>query len=422
MPIVYMKQTLQETTILYDTTFPTGTQIDYDSLVEMGIVCSITIPQAQTILDRSPVVDRLAVHQITFPPQTTFFYKKRNDQINYAAQRVPCGLLLTQPLQVAGIQLPASAEWSFVTSVEQRPEESGKPEELEANTFRATLLGVLQEVTEINGMCLKPTTHLTLNEHKIAWHYTEPTSDKHTQTETRGTLLDYRSFVEQALEAGDLTEEHYEALRFLATDYFKDTVEWSSTLLGDYYRMQGDTPEAVRYYRRAYRIAVGTKGARSTAVQQLDFLLSRLRVGASVVEKKYVLRRLYLINSLFIVVLFYVGIHLREEQVAFLAGFRPNALPYEWAGVSYAVLAAGCALIALYTGWRTWATWRRIGSTMLLLGGAALLYSMYILGWQRDMSLTQALLVYGPYVVLSLWINAYALMLRDHEILIEEAQ
>lgn len=417
-----MKQTLQETIILYDTTFPAGTQIDYDSLVEMGIVCSITIPQAQTILDQSPVVDRLAVHQIVFPPQTTFFYKKRNDQINYAAQRVPSGLLLTQALQVAGIQLPASAEWSFVTSVEQGLEESGKPEELEANAFRATLLGVLQTSTEINGVRLKPTTHLIINEHKIAWHYTETTNSKHTQTEARGTLLNYRSFVEQALESGDLKEAHYEALRFLATDYFKDTVEWSSTLLGNYYRMKGNTHEAARYYQRAHRIAVGTKGARSTAAQQLDFLLSRLQVGASVVEKKHVLRRLYLINSLFVVVLFYVGIHLREEQVAFLAGLRPHQLPYEWAGVSYALLAAGCALIAVYIGWRTWATWRRIGSTMLVLGGMALVYSIYILGWQRDMSLTQALLVYGPYIVLSLWLNAYVLMLRDSEILVEEAQ
>lgn len=416
-----MKQTLQETTVLYDTTFPSGTQIDYDSLLDMGIVCSITIPQAQPILDCSPVVERLAIHQIIFPPQTTFFYKKRNEQITYAAQRVPSGLLLTQPLEVTGITLPASADWSFVTSVEQRVEENGLPEELEADAFRATLLGILQEATEINGMRLQATTHLTLNEREIAWHYTEPTKSERTQTEARGAIRDYRSFVEQAQENEAMTDAHYEALRFLATDYFKDTVEWASTLLGGHYRAEGNTLEAARYYQRAYRIAVGTKGARSTTARQLDFLLSRLRIGASTVEKKHVLRRLYLINSLLIVILFYVGIHLREEEVAFLSGLRPNQLPYDWAGVSYALLAAGCTLVALYTGWRTLVTWRRIGSVMVLLALAAFGYSVYILGWHRGMSLTKELLVYGPYIVLSLWLNAYALMLRDREILLEES-
>lgn len=418
-----MKQTLQESTILYDTTFPAGTQIDYDSLLEMGIVCAITIPVPQQILDQSPVVERLAVSQITFPPKTTFFYKKRNDQTDYAAQRVPSGLLLTQELHVTGVALPASTDWSFVTSVEQPNEEIGSAEELEADAFRTTLLGIVQQAVEINGLLLRPKTHLTLNEREIAWHYTDATNDARTNTEARGNLRNYRAFVERGLEAeGGLTEAHYEALRFLATDYFKETVEWASTLLGQHYKARGEKVLAARYFRRAYKIAVNTKGPRSLAAQQLDYLLSRLKVGASVVEKKHVLRRLYLANILLVVVLFYVGVHLREEEVAFLDGLRPDQLPYEWAGLSYTVLAIGCALFALYAGWRTFATLRRIGGLMLILALAALGYSAYLLGFARTTSMTQVLLVYGPYIVFSLWLNAYALMLRDQEILIEEEQ
>lgn len=415
-----MKQTLQKPTVLYDTTFPAGTQLDYDSLREMGIVCSITIPAPQRILDQSPVAHQLAVSQITFPKKTTFFYKKRNGQTPYAAQRVPSSLLLTQDLTVAGITIPTSTDWSFITNVDERGEEGGAPEELEANHFRATLRGVIQKSVEINEVQLRAKTHVLINEREVAWHYTEATNNERTHTEARGALLRFRPFVEQALEVDALDACHYEALRFLSTDYFKETVEWACTLLGCHYRIEGETLLAAQYYRRAYRIAVRTKGARSVEAQQLDYLLSKLRVGASVVEKKYVLRRLYLANILLIVVLFYVGVHLREETAAIAAGLRPNGLSYDWASLSYAILATGCGLFALYVGWRTFATLRRIGGMMLGLSLFVLAYSGYVLWYASQITMTDALLLYGPYIVFSLWLNAYALMLRDGEIIVEE--
>jgi len=58
----------------------------------------------------------------------------------------------------------------------------------------------------------------------------------------------------------------------------------------------------------------------------------------------------------------------------------------------------------------------------LLLSIWALLYSGYVLGIEQTISMTTALLFYGPYIVFSIWLNAYALMLGDQEMLFEEEQ
>lgn len=415
-----MKQTLQKATILYDTTFPEGSILDYETLQEMGIVCAITIPVPQKILDRSSSVHQLAIGAIDFPAQTTFFYKKTHEQAQYGSQRVPSGLLLINDLKILGLSLPASTEWTVLTNIQEEKDKDPTTPDNVSNTFRATLLGILREPITLQNIELRAKTRLLLTERELNWSYQESNAKEGT-IDTKGTVIKYRPFVEQALDGGHLDEIHYEALHFLATDYFKDAVEWASTLLGHYYKEKGEKEIAAGYYSRAYRLALTAHSPTDIEVQQLDYWLSKLRLGASTIEKKYILRRLYLANIFLLLVLFYTGVHLREEEMAFLSGLRPKITDYDWAGMAYAVTILGGSLFALYTGWRTYATLRRIGVILLGLATIGVGYSLYVLASPAQELMDEELLVYGPYIVFSMWVNAYALMLRDKGIVEEEA-
>ncbi|MGH1337085.1 MAG: hypothetical protein ACRBFS_13255 [Aureispira sp.] len=414
-----MKQTLQKATILYDTTFPEGTILDYEALNEMGIVCAITIPVPQKILDHSSSKHQLVVENIVFPAQTTFFYKQTHEQALYGSQRVPRRLLLVNDLVILGTTLPASTEWTFLTSIQEDKEQEATLPDNVSNSFRSTLLGVLQERITLQNLELRPKTRLLFTEREWSWSYQQSNAQEGS-IDTKGTLIKYRSFVEKALEEGHLEAVHYEALHFLATDYFKNTIEWSSTLLGHYYKEKGEKERASSYYSRAYRLALAAQGPSATEVQQLDYWLSKLRLGVSTTEKKYVLRRFYLTNILIILVLFYTAVHLREEEMAVLEGLRPQLASFDWASTAYALANLAGSVFALYAGWRAFAVLRRIGIILLGMASIGLFYSLYVLATPEKELMDEVLLVYGPYIVFSMWVNGYALMLKDKEILEEE--
>ncbi len=416
-----MKQTLQKATVLYDTTFPEGTLLDYEALNEMGIVCAITIPAPQKILDRSASAHQLAIRGIEFPAQTTFFYKQRYEQALYASQRVPSSLLLTKDLTVLGLRFPASTEWTFLTSIQDEKENDPTIPDNVSNSFRTTLLGILQEPLTIQNLELRSKTRLLFTEAELSWIYQQSNAQEGS-IDTKGTVIKYRPFVEQALDEGTLDAVHYDALHFLATDYFKETVEWASTLLGHYYKEKGEKESAANYYSQAYRLALTSHSRDDVEVQQLDFWLSKLRMGASTIEKKHILRRFYMANIFLLVVLFYTAVHLREEETAFLEGLRPKITEHDWAGMLYAASVLLGSLFMLYTGWRTFATLRRIGALLLGLATVGTLFSLYIFATPAQELMDEVLLVYGPYLVFSLWLNSYALMLRDKEIVEEEEQ
>ena len=51
--------------------------------------------------------------------------------------------------------------------------------------------------------------------------------------------------------------------------------------------------------------------------------------------------------------------------MAVLAGLRPKVSSFDWASMAYALTNLGASLVALYTGWRAFATMRRIGALIL---------------------------------------------------------
>lgn len=133
-------------------------------------------------------------------------------------------------------------------------------------------------------------------------------------------------------------------------------------------------------------------------------------------EKKRILSKLYIANIFFIVVLFYAGVHLNEEEKAFLAGLRPSGDSYAWATSFYAGLEVMCTFFAGYVAVKTMKIMPKIGATMLLLSVIAFGYSIVVLSSSIHFKMEEVLLVYGPCIVLGMWLNAYAMMVREQDI------
>lgn len=134
-------------------------------------------------------------------------------------------------------------------------------------------------------------------------------------------------------------------------------------------------------------------------------------------EKKQVLRKFYMINIFLIVVLFYAGVHLNEEEKAFLAGLRPNQDSYDWATSFYAILGLACSLFSIYVGARTLATIPGIGVALGVLSVVGFVYSVVVLVYAATLRMEDVLLVYGPYIVIGMWLNASVMMWRDRDFL-----
>lgn len=133
-------------------------------------------------------------------------------------------------------------------------------------------------------------------------------------------------------------------------------------------------------------------------------------------EKKRILSKIYIANIFLIVVLFYAGVHLNEEEKAFLTGLRPNGDAYEWATSAYAILQICCLFYAAYVGGKTMQIMPRMGAAMLLLCLLGFGYSIVVLSSSTPMRMEEILLVYGPCIVFSMWLNAYVMMVKDQEV------
>lgn len=412
---------LKEATILYATTFPKGTIVyTEEESNSLDIVCSIKIVAPQKILDQCIVQDQLIGSEVLFPAETTFHYKLKTEGVKYASENVPTSLDIEEPLIITGFSIPASSKVLFLTNTSQAfTGEEGESADLQADDFRATLLITLKEKTTLGKVTLSKETHLYLTGKELSWSYYGEDASQNTLNK-QGVLIDFRSHVEQVLTSGKLGAVEYEALHYLSTSYFKEHIAWASTLLGHYYKQKKDKPLAAKYYLQAYRTVVETETPNREKAYQLDYWLSKLKLGVSITEKKHSLRKFYMFNIFLVVVLFYTGVHLNEEEKAFLAGLRPKQDSYDWATSFYAVLGLICSLFTIYVGVKTWPTMRRMGVAVGLLSLVGVIYSMVVLVYAETMKMEDVLLVYGPYIVLGMWLNAYVMMMRDRDFLEEE--
>lgn len=125
------------------------------------------------------------------------------------------------------------------------------------------------------------------------------------------------------------------------------------------------------------------------------------------------MRRLYVINILLIVVLFYAGIHLNEEEKAYLAGLRPDGDTYDWASTAYSIFAIVCTLFSSYVALRTLSDMRWGGGLLFLLSALGLLYAIITLLSPSIYKMEDVLQIFGPYIVLGMWVNAYIFLVAD---------
>lgn len=412
---------LKEETVLYDTTFPAGTIIKEHSAPDTSnIVCTIKILAPQKILDQSVVQAQLTASAVLFPVDTIFCYKTKKEAIAYASENVPTSVELQEVLKIVGFSIPAASKITFLTNTNQALlAEEEETDHLQANDFRTTLSISLKEKITLGKTALLGDTHLHLTGKELSWSYFGE-DENQNKIDKKGVLMDFKAQVEQSEETGRLGEIEYEALHYLSTSYFKDNIEWAATLLGHYYKQKKEKALAAKYYLLAYRTVVEVEEPNREKAYQLDYWISKLKLGISITEKKHSLRKFYMVNIFLVVVLFYAGVHLNEEEKAFLSGLRPKQDSYDWATSFYAVLGLICSLFAIYVGLRTLPTMRRIGVAVGLLSLGGFIYSMVVLVYAETLRMEDVLLVYGPYIVLGMWLNASVMMMRDRDFLEEE--
>ncbi|MCH2021579.1 MAG: hypothetical protein MK207_03770 [Saprospiraceae bacterium] len=119
------------------------------------------------------------------------------------------------------------------------------------------------------------------------------------------------------------------------------------------------------------------------------------------------MKKLYALNILLFTILFFAGIHLNEEEKAFIAGLRPQGDNYAWASFAFAAWGFLCALFSVILSYKTINKFRLIAMAYGLFSlGVSICALIILLGFERT-SIQESLIVFGPYIVLGMLINFY---------------
>lgn len=100
-----------------------------------------------------------------------------------------------------------------------------------------------------------------------------------------------------------------------------------------------------------------------------------------------------------------MGVHLREEEGAYLAGLRPNGDPYDWAGAYFSLFGGFVALLGFGNGWSLRNDWSRTAWLYILSALLVTLIGAYAY-WQAA-TMSYLLLIWGLYIVSNVWLNTY---------------
>lgn len=120
--------------------------------------------------------------------------------------------------------------------------------------------------------------------------------------------------------------------------------------------------------------------------------------------------KLLILNILLTIVLFYIGVHLNEQEKAVLEGLRPLGRDsYNWAA-NFFVIAT--IVVALFSYLVVAKLWNQLQTTSLLLGVLAtsvLVYSVFIITKIEGIKVQDVLSIIAIYIILAMWLNVYAL-------------
>ena len=121
------------------------------------------------------------------------------------------------------------------------------------------------------------------------------------------------------------------------------------------------------------------------------------------------MKKLFALNILLIVSLFYTGIHLNENEKNFAAGYYPGD-NYEWAASAYAAWVVFCMIFAFFVAYKTIRVSRIAGLLMILLSASVMIYAIFISVSSQVHSMQEILYVFGVYIILGMWVNVYMLL------------
>ena len=121
------------------------------------------------------------------------------------------------------------------------------------------------------------------------------------------------------------------------------------------------------------------------------------------------MKKLFALNILLIVSLFYTGIHLNENGQNFAAGYYPGD-NYEWAGTFYTAWAIFCTIFAVYVAYRAISVSWITGWTMLLLSVSVMIYALFVLIGSDTLPMQEVLPVFGIYIIWGMWQNIFMLL------------
>lgn len=119
------------------------------------------------------------------------------------------------------------------------------------------------------------------------------------------------------------------------------------------------------------------------------------------------MKKILLVQIFGMIVLFYTGLHLYEQQTAVLEGLRPDRDTYNWAGTTFSLSTMVVALLSIFTGFKTLSI-NKIESILLItLSLAAFLYSIMVLTTVANESMNEILYYMKFYIISGLWLGVF---------------
>lgn len=119
------------------------------------------------------------------------------------------------------------------------------------------------------------------------------------------------------------------------------------------------------------------------------------------------MRKELITQVLLIVILFYTGLHLYEQQTAVSEGLRSGKDTYDWGGTTFSSIAIIVTLFSTYIGFKALSINKIGGGLLLLLSVLTSYYTIMVLVSTQIETMQEILSYFKYYIVLGLWLCVY---------------
>lgn len=119
------------------------------------------------------------------------------------------------------------------------------------------------------------------------------------------------------------------------------------------------------------------------------------------------MRKELITQVLLIVILFYIGLHFYEQQIAVSEGLRPGSDNYDWAGTTFSITAIIATFFSAYIGYKALSVNKIGGGLLLFLSILTSCYVIMVLVSVPNETMQEILFYLKYYIVLGLWLTVY---------------